>query len=104
MSTHENESAIELLCLAAKAIGGWPRRTYGDMDENPHWNPLADSGEAMDLAIVLGLRIYTPRCKGFGSSCGNQIVISDDPYEQTRRAIVLAAADIGRKMGLRGGK
>ena len=59
------------------------------------WNPLVDDGDALRLAVKLGLNIETPRHKGFGSTCGNQTVFRDDAYEQTRRAIVRAAAAIG---------
>ena len=103
----------ELLESAAKAIwlkidksatnGGGEGNTGFDMmgnvmldwHNNVKWNPLVDDGDALRLAVKLGLNIETPRHKGFGSTCGNQTVFRDDAYEQTRRAIVRAAAAIG---------
>jgi len=121
----------ELLELAAKAAGvevaGW--------DENPFdpefghngvaslrttggwwWNPLADDGDALRLAVKLGLR-QTPRDNSpidgrFAVCIGNGEVFTRtswdvvsketygvprnepyrDPYGTTRLAIVLAAA------------
>lgn len=57
------------------------------------WNPLKDDGDALRLAVKLGLRVDTPKYAGFGSSAGNQTVFRDGcPYAQTREAIVRAAA------------
>ena len=98
----------ELLELAAKAAG-----VYLEWDGPPtqwqpmyyqgktyhSWNPLTDDGDALRLAVKLGLWVY----------CGKNISvdwngklfeepIGDDPYAATRRAIVRAAAEIGRTM------
>ena len=55
--------------------------------------PLTDDGDALRLAVKLGLRVETPKYKGYGSTCGNQVVFQDGcPCAQTRRAIVRAAA------------
>ena len=103
----------ELLEAAAKAIGvkidksatnGGGQGNTGfdlmgnamlDWHNNVKWNPLKDDGDALRLAVKLGLSIGTPRYKGFGSTCGNHTVFRDDPFYQTRLAIVLAAASIG---------
>ena len=94
----------ELLEAAAKAAGNgaqWDCPERGMMVLAPSgldtmtWNPLTDDGDAFRLAVKLGLRIDTPKHKGFGSSCGNQTVFRDDPFEQTRLAIVRAAAALG---------
>lgn len=62
------------------------------------WNPLTDDGDALRLAVKMGLEV------GFE---GDNFVFADgtcsefltpDPYAATRRAIVRAAAEIGRAM------
>ena len=101
----------ELLEAAAKAVGFefngvwfdertgllvWePPTNYESRD----WNPLTDDGDALRLAVALGLRINTPKYKGYGSSCENQVVFLQGgcPYAQTRRAVVRAAAAMKEK-------
>jgi hypothetical protein len=106
----------ELLELAAKAAG------YGDvwsLDEHPDvtyigprydggtvryrvWNPLTDDGDALRLTVKLGLAVSVEYQVGstsvlWGPPTGH--VREDhgtDPYAATRRAIVRAAAEIGR--------
>ena len=56
------------------------------------WNPLADDGDAFRLAVKLGLFMLKvvkdiPRAE-----------YDKDPYAATRRATVLAAAEIGKSM------
>ena len=68
------------------------------------WNPLTDDGDALRLAVKLGmdLQIYN----GSKSSTATERerftecreVHSNDPYAATRRAIVRAAAEIGKQM------
>lgn len=74
------------------------------------WNPLTDDGDALRLAVKLGIiaRIKMPRgapmvaisffCKAGRKT--RQIVVIEagqpDPYAATRRAIVRAAAEIAR--------
>lgn len=87
----------ELLELAAKAAGI-------DYCERDFWFPLSDDGDALRLAVKLGLEIrtdgpyliaVTPRY------VDNELYEErgNDPYAATRRAIVRAAAEIGRTMG-----
>lgn len=97
----------ELLELAAKAaqimVNPWHEK-YGlllsDFDFEP-WNPLYDDGDALRLAVKLLFEIDF----GLGSiairhSTGIKIIeaYNDDPYAATRRAIVRAAAEIGKEM------
>jgi len=110
----------ELLELAAKAAGYvyLEHKGYDDEDDEyvthrwirDHnnalikWNPLTDDGDALRLAVKLGLEIecnppsdQTAVRKSRGDSyvwCNHD----DDPYAATRRAIVRAAAEIGKNM------
>lgn len=116
----------ELLEMAAKGAGYYfhgHRSGCGncyvsetnDTDDWFVWSPLTDDGDALRLAVRLGLQIQPyplyaePKYavlshKGIlvdgepkythGFSC----VYEDDPVGATRRAIVLAAAEIGGAM------
>ena len=95
----------ELLELAAKAAGIELRWEWDGDDvaysNNRFWNPLADDGDALRLAVQLRLDV---------DCAGGEVVVAyeqithahaaervgDDPYAATRRAIVMAAAEIGR--------
>lgn len=106
----------ELLELAAKAAGlkyetfcdGKPiiRAPYG---QPVYWNPLTDDGDALRLAVKLGLDITfgIHRCQvnvtdyDWAEDCVSVEIAEngrDDPYAATRRAIVRAAAEIGKKL------
>jgi len=107
----------ELLELAAKAAGygevwsldGYPDTFYigprymGGDAQYRVWNPLIDDGDALRLAVKLQIDV----------NHGDVIVVAErvwpaevgvaepkqsDPYAATRRAIVRAAAEIGRAM------
>ena len=68
------------------------------------WNPLTDDGDALRLAVKLNLSISTGPCivkcnSISGALRGNFIEedsIYQDRYAATRRAIVRAAAEIGK--------
>lgn len=73
------------------------------------WDPLNDDGHALRLAVKLGVAIYPPDDEGSGATTsiqetygGGWIVEDDDdrsdPFAATRRAIVRAAAEIGKAM------
>ena len=95
----------ELLEAAAKAIGykvAWEGGcTTGWMANGRGWNPLTDDGDALRLAVKLGISLDT----ALGQSLAivvNQKQDKDcverhgsDPYAATRRAIVRAAAAMG---------
>lgn len=113
----------ELLELAAKAAG---IELYGyfsddltgclffdigvDVDEVVAWNPLEDDGDAWRLAVKLNIwpvRVFSPKNHPDtirvqkGSEYWTEIAeeeIFDDPLAATRRAIVRAAAEIGKGM------
>ena len=77
----------ELLERAAKAVGLTLQYNYlGDRDANQPWNPLADDGDALRLAVKLNL--WEPVMFGRRAEIGPD----GDIYAATRRAIVRAAA------------
>jgi len=102
----------ELLELAAKAAGIQPVYCYesrrnclrvGDKKSYVIWRPLTDDGDALRLAVKLGIDI------GFGFDEQDRVVCilidgaatyasqyENDIYFATRLAIVRAAAEIGR--------
>lgn len=101
----------EMLELAAKAIGGsyWhDARTFSDylmieQDEPVKWNPANDDGDALRLAVRLEIeiRVFNGRAhagKQGGFWCSEGWFPDQDPYAATRRAIVRAAAEIGKAM------
>ena len=116
----------ELLELAAKA-GGYARHEYVENSARDgrvvtgHYdsllevciNPLTDDGDALRLAVKLMIRVSVNRA--FGLSIPGSVTVeypdrdgyyfalgeavtNGDPYAATRRAIVRAAAEIGRQM------
>ena len=107
----------ELLELAAKAAGiDWDAQmdngTIVIAAEAPEfWDPLTDDGDALRLAVKLGLLVdcdsvvlqgcQVEAVSGMSSHEDNYVHIlekyGNDPYAATRRAIVRAAAEIGRK-------
>lgn len=69
------------------------------------WNPLADDGDALRLAVKLKMFVCTPDCddptataRKWDGENSTEEVENGDPYAATRRAIVRAAAEIGRNM------
>jgi len=99
----------ELLEAAAKAAGYtleehfdanamyWP--WCHELENN--WCPLTDDGDALRLAVRLLFEIDMGRgCIAVRHSVGIKILeaFNHDPHAATRRAIVRAAAEIGRSM------
>jgi hypothetical protein len=80
----------------------YPRAKQGHW--NPHWSPLESDGDALRLAVKLNIRVradsYSATCDWWaGSGIDFRELTLDcegDPYAATRRAIVRAAAEIGR--------
>ena len=101
----------ELLELAAKAIGCTIRGKADEEYYNLHeaddthslWNPLTDDGDALRLAVELDLLIMP-----YPLDMAIRVTRLDQPetieyytgdqLAATRRAIVRAAAEIGREM------
>lgn len=125
----------ELLVLAAKAIGateyggpddcrgpgivllnGLPTHYEGHGEFGYKWDPLTDDGDALRLAVKLGIQvtpypIYSepkhsvlarkatlPRDEDESTSVEILMMYEDDPNAATRLAIVRAAAEVGRAM------
>jgi hypothetical protein len=107
----------ELLELAAKAAGidyrhdnsFWTHEdycafwSYDDLCNcGARWNPLTDDGDALRLAVKLGLALEFRDCgrRIYAMTDGYEIGIALDPDScaATRRAITRAAAEIGRNM------
>lgn len=108
----------ELLELAAKAAGiqgdwvtdygdgyTWQGNTEGFLFERTHgglsvWNPLVDDGDALRLAVDLKIvvQVHTAMCTArYGDAWVTEPPDRDnDRYTATRRAIVRAAAEIGK--------
>lgn len=104
----------ELLELAAKAAGlelngASMRPMYvGEDGQWVLWNPLTDDGDALRLAVKLGALIGTyANFSTVDLLTPNELIetitvwhheTGGDAYVATRRAIVLAAAEIGKSM------
>ena len=109
----------ELLELAAKAAG---MEVWTDIDGNLYtsmqdlieksWNPLTDDGDALRLAVKIGMGVLYETQEFMGGRVvevsynidedeGTCKVVTerlgDDPYAATRRAIVRAAAETARQ-------
>ena len=109
MSTSDRE----LLELAAKAAGiaiTWGSLGYGpyhdplpDIADQQIWNPLTDDGDALRLAVKLHIEISmhpehdTVICEPKDDPASIITTEALDDYG-VRRAIVRAAAEIGRAM------
>ena len=95
----------ELLEAAAKAAGievWWNGRTCFVLKTKVathEWNPLTDDGDALRLAVTLGLVVNCSRPSA-GEPFKQHAVWVDEHCDNatlTRRAIVRAAAEIGRQ-------
>lgn len=106
----------ELLTAAAKAAGiegsirriqaPYSKEYYLSIGKN-RWNPLESDGDALRLAVKLGLS-FDRHITGYdevvaGDFRRTPVIIcpepvGNDPYAATRRAIVRAAAEIGKDM------
>lgn len=88
----------ELLELAAKAAGFvylTSGKTFNPVELNFTWKPLIDDGDAMRLVVKLGL---ISELQTMIEMYVEESDFNRDPYAATRRAIVRAAAEIGRTM------
>ena len=112
----------EMLELAAKAYGFgdpegnfiWTESEYprgsktngalwnyiGWCDTAQLWNPLTDDGDALRLAVKLHMQVSvtTESCRAETLPCLGVRVNDSDENLATRRAVVMAAAAVGREM------
>lgn len=110
----------ELLELAAKAAGFQFNSQYYDEEEgllvwsppdeyeSESWNPLTDDGDALRLVVKLNITVQFPwdgQCRFLKEThCWTKATEpfkeshGADPYAATRRAIVRAAAEIGKEV------
>ena len=95
----------ELLEKAAKAAGEITASWYGNQNYLDgvlgRWNPLTDDGDA--LRLMVDLRILLRQRSDMVDANASPFVAmrelyGTDPYAATRRAIVRAAAEIGKEM------
>lgn len=91
----------------------WPFRSVGKTGVRAHWNPLINDGDALRLAVVMGRRerlgVVIHIVEPFDGDTGpytyvdaekfgeHNIYHHRDTFGATRRAIVEAAAEIGRR-------
>lgn len=109
----------ELLELAAFAVGIAPVIRFqdgglviGPRSRQRFWSPLLDDGDALRLAVIVGSKMFKGNgvVLSFADSEDKTVVFRDyediratedstnEPLAATRRAIVRAAASIGKKM------
>ncbi len=102
----------ELLELAAKAAGivlvpyTWDKGSpWGEHEgftvsgEGPNeWNPLTDDGDALRLAVRLNIPVFPYEDETSTGTVGVVAKNFGSKEANTRRAIVMAAAEIGRQM------
>lgn len=105
----------ELLELAAKAAGldiEWqPGDWAHDNETGCEWNPLTGDGDALRLAVKLGILVQSECYDDYDDMyaaaykynngveiASVRVPYTDDPYSATRLAIVQIAAIIGKKM------
>jgi hypothetical protein len=102
----------ELLELAAKAAGflNWTPTDEGLHIETGtrrgslffYWYPLTDDGDALRLAVKLGMDVFGDEDYRYAEGVRPRSLVQEpcgnDPYAATRRAIVRAAAEIGKSM------
>jgi hypothetical protein len=99
----------ELLELAAKAAGIEVTPNINGWEEKYPigWNPLTDDGDALRLAVKLGMKIYPGEAYPWNEEyadwpiqfgCAVDEDEEPDSYAATRRAIVRAAASIGETL------
>lgn len=120
MSAETGTADRELIELAAKAamiMGHWDGRGFNVShpleDMQTYWEPLDDDGDALRLMVKLGLDVdvhrEAPDCGVSGVEVRGYVyrrLLVTEPASDnnaaletaTRRAIVLAAAEIGSRM------
>lgn len=94
----------ELLDLAAKAYGITVEHISGKLwvcgELYEEWNPLTDDGQALRIAVKLGIQFHLEGKDDDEMVWANEVSAhtNGDAFDATRRAIVRAAAEIGRSL------
>ena len=92
----------ELLELAAKAAGIDLQETEDgyecNFDDSRIWNPITDDGDALRLAVRLNIPVFPYEDETSTGTIGVRAKNWGSKEANTRRAIVRAAAEIGRQM------
>ena len=88
----------ELLEMAAKAAGIADGDVFYDMDNDKEWNPLTDDGDALRLACRLHINVFIYNDETSTATLGVVAKNWGSVEANTRRAIVRAAAEIGKAM------
>lgn len=102
----DDRQLLEAAARAAGIEGQWGHESYIERHEGfiptgwlRRWNPLTDDGDALRLAVKLGIEVgnyhqYGRALATIGHTRGHGEFweVGDDPYAATRRAIVKAAA------------
>ena len=102
-----NETDRELLAWAAKAAG--LQIDHGVKIASGHllvmcegtpsfWNPIGDDGDALRLAVRLNIPVFPYEDETSTGTIGVRAKNWGSKEANTRRAIVRAAAEIGRNM------
>ena len=100
----------ELLEYAAKAAG--VELKYDTFGQGPnadreycYWNPLTNDGDAFRLMVDLKMEVslmgdaaWAMSIEDAAGDSGCSAYFNDDPRKATRRAIVRAAAELGKRM------
>lgn len=116
MDAMDDKTLLELAAKAARIDAEWFQGEYSSEgmwlkgarspDNNKMWNPLNDDGDALRLAVAVGLEFssfYVCILHKFTSTYAFNSPTTrhwhdKDAYAGTRRAIVLAAAKIGQEL------
>lgn len=105
MTPTEKRELLELAALAA-GVKHNPSLSAACRGERAFWNPIDDDGDALRLAVRLGLAVSVEYQVGsttvlWGPPMNNvREPHGCDPYAATRLAITRAAAEIGKNMAM----
>ena len=91
----ENEDDDECEILESAFV-----KTHPEQELATKWNPLTDDGDALRLAVRLHMQVSvtTESCRAETLPCLGVRVNDSDENLATRRAVVMAAAAVGREM------